>query len=60
MTLQAHRVLAIASVFAGMLAYRAFAFWNPDPHGQVNVEDWLFSSADPVPQIHFAIAAALV
>jgi EpsI family protein len=60
MTLQAHRVLAIASVVAGMLAYRSLAYWNPDPHGQVNFADWLFSSVDPIPQIFFALAAALV
>jgi EpsI family protein len=60
MTLQAHRVLAIASVVAGMLAYRSLAYWNPDPHAQVSVEDWLFSSVDAIPQIFFAFAAVLV
>jgi len=60
MTLQAHRVLAIASVVAGLLAYRSLAYWNPDPHGQVNFEDWLFSSVDAIPQIYFALAAMLV
>jgi EpsI family protein len=60
MTFQAHRILAIASVLAGILAYWSLAFWNPDPHGQVHFEDWLFSSVDAIPQIYFALAAALV
>ncbi len=60
MTLQLHRVLAIASVVAGMLAYRSLACWNPDPHGQVGFQDWLFSPTDAIPQIFFALAAALV
>lgn len=60
MTLQAYRVLAIASVVAGILAYRSLAWWNPDPHGQVHFEDWLFSSVEAIPQIYFALAAALV
>ena len=60
MTLQAHRVLAIASVVAGILAYRSLAIWNPDPHEQLIFEDWLFSSVEAIPQIYFAIAAALV
>ena len=59
MTLRAHRYLAIASVVAGILAHRSLAFWNPDPHGQVRFQDWLFSSADAIPQIYFALAAAL-
>ncbi len=59
MTLQAHRALAVASVVAGVLAYRSLAFWNPDPQADVSVEDWLFSS-DAIPQIYFAIAVALV
>ena len=60
MTLQAYRVLAIASLVAAILAYRSLVFWNPDPHEQVNFEDWLFSSVEAIPQIYFAIAAALV
>jgi len=60
MTLQAHRVLAIASLVAGVLAYRSLAFWNPDPHGQVRFQDWLFSSVDAIPQMYFALAALLV
>jgi EpsI family protein len=60
MTLRAHRILAVASVVAGVLAYRSLANWNPDPHGQVNFEDWLFSSVDAIPQIYYALAAALV
>ncbi|MFV1978786.1 MAG: exosortase C-terminal domain/associated protein EpsI [Myxococcota bacterium] len=60
MTLQAYRVLAIASVFAGMLAYRSLAYWFPDPHAQVSVESWFFSSVDAIPQVFFALAAALV
>jgi EpsI family protein len=60
MTLQAHRILAIASVVAGILAYRSLASWNPDPYGQVGIEDWLFSSVDAIPQIYYALAAALV
>jgi EpsI family protein len=60
MTLQAHRVLAIASVGFAILAYRFLAWWNPDPYGQVGFEDWLFSPVDAIPQIYFAIAAALV
>lgn len=60
MTLRTHRILAIASVVVGVLAYRSLASWNPDPHGQVNFEDWLFSSVDAIPQIYYALAAALV
>jgi EpsI family protein len=60
MTPRAYRVLAFASVVVGMLAYRSLAFWNPDPHGQVRIEDWLFSSVETIPQIYFALAAALV
>lgn len=60
MTLQTHRILAVASVVVGALAYRSLAFWNPDPYGQVRFEDWLFSSVEAIPQIYFAIAAALV
>ena len=60
MTLQAHRVLVIASVALGMLAYRSLAVWNPDPHGTVGFEDWLFSPVDAMPQIYIALAAALV
>jgi EpsI family protein len=60
MTLQAHRVLAIASLVAGVLAYRSLAFWNPDPHGQVRFQDWLFSSVDAIPQMYYALAALLV
>jgi EpsI family protein len=60
MTLRAHRILAIASVVAGIVAYRSLVFWNPDPQGQVDFEDWLFSPVDAMPQIYYAIAAALV
>ena len=60
MTLQAHRVLAIVSLVAGVLAYRSLAFWNPDPHGQVQFQDWLFSSVDAIPQLYYALAALLV
>ncbi|MBW2716060.1 MAG: exosortase/archaeosortase family protein, partial [Deltaproteobacteria bacterium] len=60
MTLRAYRVLTIASIVVGILAYRSLAFWNPDPRGQVHFEDWLFSSDEALPQIYFAIAAALV
>ena len=60
MTLQVYRALAIASIVVGILAYQSLAFWNPDPHGQVHFEDWLFSSDEALPQIYFAIAAALV
>jgi EpsI family protein len=60
MTLRAHRVLAIASLAAGALAYRSLACWNPDPHEQVRVQDWLFSPVDALPQMYFALAAVLV
>ena len=60
MTLQAHRVLAIVTVVAGILAYRSLAFWDPDPLRHASVEDWLFSSIDAIPQVFFALAAALV
>ncbi len=60
MTLHAHRVLAIASLVAGVLAYRSLWFWNPDPHGQVHFQDWLFSPVDAIPQLYYALAAALV
>ncbi len=59
MTLQAHRNLAIASVLAGLLAYRSLAIWNPDPHGDARFRDWLFSSVDAIPQMYFFLAAAL-
>ncbi len=60
MTLHAHRVLAIASLVAGALAYRSLLFWDPDPNGQVHFEDWLFSPQDALPQMYYALAAALV
>ncbi len=60
MTLRTHRILAIASVLAGALAYRSLAAWNPDPQGNVRFQDWLFSSVDAIPQIYYGIAAALV
>jgi EpsI family protein len=60
MTLQAHRILAISSVVAGVLAYRSLAFWNPDPQGEVRFQDWLFSSVDAIPQMYLVLAAALV
>jgi EpsI family protein len=60
MTLQAHRVLAIVGVVAGILAHRSLVFWDPDPQRDASVEDWLFSSVDAIPQIFFAFAAALV
>jgi len=60
MTLRTHRILAVSSLLAGLLAYRALASWNPDPHGNVHFQDWLFSSVDAIPQIYYGIAAALV
>jgi len=60
MTLHAHRILALASVVAGLLAYRSLAFWDPDPNGQVRFQDWLFSPVDAIPQLYFALAAAFV
>ena len=60
MTFRTHRILTIAGVVAGLLTYRSLAFWNPDPSGEVRLQDWLFSSVDTIPQVYFAIAAALV
>jgi EpsI family protein len=60
MTLQAHRILAMVSALAAALAYRSLATWNPEPQRHVRVEDWLFSPVDAIPQIYYAIAAALV
>jgi len=60
MTLQAHRFLAIASLVAGALAYRSLAFWTPDPHAKLSLQDWLFSPVDALPQMYFALAAMLV
>jgi EpsI family protein len=60
MTLQAHRFLAIAGLVAGLLAYRSLAFWTPDPHAHLSIQDWLFSPVDALPQMYFALAVMLV